>query len=120
MKQRFFNLAKRISKHSDHPQHQLGCIIVDKNKVITVGFNKVKTHPKSTARFAMLHAEISAVLGMASEELKGCTAYVYREDRQGNTAMSRPCPACYEALKIVGIKRICYTTNEGFKEELVA
>jgi tRNA(Arg) A34 adenosine deaminase TadA len=120
MKLKFVKLLRKLKNTSDHHQHKMACLIVNKNRVVSFGVNKVKTHPKSTARYSMLHAEIAALIGMAVEELNGCTAYIYREDRAGNTAMSRPCPACYEALKLVGIKKICYSTLSGFEEELIA
>jgi deoxycytidylate deaminase len=47
MKNRFFDVAKAASKHSDHPAHKLGAVIVKGNKIISVGFNKNKTHTKS-------------------------------------------------------------------------
>ncbi len=27
--------------------------------------------------------------------------------------MARPCPACYEALALAGVKKVVYTTNDG-------
>ena len=43
--------------------------------------------------------------------------YVYRETKSGKRAMARPCAACTKALKDLGIKKICYTTDDGFCEE---
>lgn len=117
MKQKFFDLARRLSKHSTHHQHRHGCVIVDKNRVISVGFNKDKTHTKSIHKWNFLHAEISALIGLEFEKTKGCTAYIYREDKSGNPAMSRPCEACFLALKLAGIKRIFYSIHNNFMEE---
>ena len=32
---------------------------------------------------------------------------------------SRPCPRCMQLIKSVGIRRIKYTTNDGFASELI-
>lgn len=116
MKLKFFNLAKKVSKKSIS-KHQLGCVIVDKNKVITTGFNDtIRTHPKTPDPYQTLHAEISAVLGVPKHKLKGCTAYVYRETKDGNPANSKPCETCEEVLRKMGIKRVYYTDSDGYKE----
>lgn len=119
MKKRFFELAKRLSFKSNHPQHKLGCVITRKNKVISFGFNEIKTHTKSNHKYKMLHAEISALIGLPFEELQGCTAYVYRQKKDGSTAIARPCEACRLALSLAGISTVCYTDEEGFKEEVL-
>ena len=111
MKIRFFELARRLSKHSDHYQHKLGCVIVRKNKILSVGFNKLSTHPKSPHAYHSLHAEISALIGLSYEDLRYCVAYVYRETKDGKTALARPCPSCERALKLAGIRGVYYTTN---------
>jgi deoxycytidylate deaminase len=43
--------------------------------------------------------------------------YVYRELRNGKMAMSRPCEACMAVIKKMGIKKIHYTTPDGFATE---
>lgn len=111
MKNKFFDLAKKLSKKSQHHSYKMGCVIVNKNKVVSLGINKIKTHTKSPHRFKMLHAEIDAVLGIDQEELKGCTAYVYRGTKDGKPAMSKPCPACQTILKEAGIKQVYYTVD---------
>ena len=37
--------------------------------------------------------------------------YIYREDFNGNLAISRPCVACEHAIRDYGIKHIHYTGN---------
>lgn len=118
MKNKFFLLARNISKHSDHPTHQLGAVITRGNKVISLGFNKNKTHTRSNHAWKRLHAEISAII-KSKEDLTGCTIYVYRETKLGNLGMARPCPSCLSAIQEAGIKRICYSTENGYREELI-
>lgn len=118
MKNKFFQLARSISKHSDHPAHQLGAVIVKGNKIISLGYNKNKTHTKSNHAWKRLHAEISAII-KCREDLTGTTIYVYRETKNGDLGMARPCSSCLSAIQEAGIKRICYSTDNGYKEELV-
>ena len=33
--------------------------------------------------------------------------------------MARPCPACMQAIKDMGIKHIAYTTDDGSANELI-
>jgi deoxycytidylate deaminase len=118
MKNKFFQLARNISKHSDHPAHQLGAFIVKGNRIISLGFNKNKTHTKSNHAWKRLHAEICAII-KTKEDLTGCTIYVYRETKLGNLGMARPCPTCLAAIQEVGIKKICYSTENGYKQEII-
>ena len=43
--------------------------------------------------------------------------YVYRETKGGRKALAKPCAACTKALRDLGIKKVCYTTNDGYCEE---
>ena len=116
MKKRFFDLAKSISVHSDHPQHKLGAVITRGNRIISLGYNKNKTHTKSNHNWKRLHAEISAII-KATEDLNNCSIYIYRQKKDGSLGMARPCVTCMLAIKESGIKKICYSTENGFVEE---
>lgn len=117
MKERFFELARRMSFKSPS-KVKLGCVIVQKNRVVGMGFNHMtKTHPKSPTYGNFLHAELDAIIGLSNSETRNSVAYVYRETQDGNMAKSRPCPVCYGCLKAAGIKKICYSTEKGYKYE---
>lgn len=117
MKQKFFDLASKLAKQSTHHQHFFGAVIVDKNKIVSVGTNKVQTHPKSKHSYNMLHAELSALFSAKWKDLKGCDIYVYRENLHGKSGMSRPCKVCEAALREAGIRKVYYTTETGVQEE---
>lgn len=114
MKRKYFDLAQKLSLKSTHPKHQLGCVIVKKNEVIGLGFNKFKTHPKSPHPYQMIHAELDAMLGISREVLSGADVYVYRETKDGSQALAKPCAYCEAALKEVGIKNVYYTIDWGY------
>lgn len=120
MKKKFFDLAKKLAIKSSHHAHKLGCVIVRNNKVVSVGWNQLKTHPKSTHPFKTLHAEMHAVLNQNMDDFKSAEAYIYRETKHGELALSRPCQYCEQALHHVGIKMIHYTTIDGFNTEIMS
>ena len=43
--------------------------------------------------------------------------YLYREYKDGGLAPSRCCPSCMAMLKSLGVKKIFYTTEDGYAEE---
>lgn len=116
MKQRFFEIAKKLSKSSTHPDHQLGAVITKGNEIISLGFNKLKTHPKSNNKYKTLHAELDAIIhAEKAEHLYGCSIYIYRETKYGRPANSKPCPYCQELLKRVFIQDVYYSDDGTFK-----
>lgn len=120
MKVKFFDVAKALSKKSTY-HHQMGAVVVKKNRVLGVGFNKPgKTHPRSNNKFKTIHAELDAILGLPLDELRGADIYVYREYRDGSLAMAKPCLHCQQLLVEVGIRTVYYTNNGEYTEENVA
>lgn len=119
MKQKFFELARKVSLNSSS-EPRLGCVIVQKNKIISVGFNNMKkTHPKSPHPFQTLHAEVHALIGCSYEDTKGAIVYLYREKKSGLLGLSKPCPSCELALRIAGIKKVYFTSDVGYQELLL-
>jgi deoxycytidylate deaminase len=119
MKPKFFELAKKLSKKSDYSQYHLGACVVKKNRVLGIGFNRNRTHPKANSLYHYLHAEIDSLLGLNFTQLKNATMYIYRETKLGAPALAKPCPSCRIAIENSGIKRIIYTTHLGYTEEVI-
>lgn len=119
MKLRYFEIAKRLAIKSDS-KFKLGCCIVRKNKIIGFGYNNMaKTHPKCKTFGNYLHAELHSLLGLSLAETKGSVAYIYRLRNDGKMGMSKPCPICKEALKVAGVKEICYTGYNEYLNEVI-
>lgn len=128
---KYFNVAKSVSKTSNFPRIHIGAIIVYKNEIISVGTNSRKTHPiqkiynenrnfddqESANHF--VHAEMSALIKVKHHELKNMVIYIYRENKNGDLAMCRPCPACMKYIKENNIKKIYYTTEYGYCREIL-
>lgn len=120
MTDKFMKLARNVSFHSNH-RVRVGAVIVTNGKPISIGFNKLKTHPiytkinhKRAKYIQSLHAEMSALLS-ARTDVSGATIYVYRERRDGSRGNAKPCPVCQLLLAEAGIKKIYFTTEEGIK-----
>ncbi len=120
MKKRFFDLAEKISIRSSHKQHFIGACIVKKNRIISLGYNQLKTHPKSPSKFKSLHAETHALLGIPLEQLRGASIYVFRKTRNNTLGNSKPCRDCESLLRAVGIKNVFYCLPSGYAQEVYA
>lgn len=136
--ERYFDLAKNASTFSDYNKVHIGCVIVYKKQVIGIGWNTKKTNPiqKYYNQFRTteddireydinshtnsLHAEMMAILN-ATRTFKGdlskCSIFVYRELKNGNLGIAKPCKACSQMLQDFGIKNIYYTTENGYVYE---
>jgi|SRR5579864_1608312 len=113
MNVKFFDLAKKIAKLSDHPKFKLGCVIVKKRKILGKGCNMIKTSPHSNHPFNMIHAELSAILNADKQsEIRNADFYIYRETKTGKLAQSFPCSYCLTLLENCGIKNL-YHTGDG-------
>lgn len=133
--QHMFDAAKQASLDADYTggsRVRMGCVIAYKGSILAKGCNSDKTHPMqehyNKYRFknngpqylpAKCHAELAAISKIKYLDIDFSEAhiYVYREFKDGKTAMARPCPACMRALRNIGIKKIHYTTNEGVAYE---
>ena len=128
----FLKKARTVSKLSDYKHHHIGCVLVWKGQIVSVGFNTNRTHPLQAEynRFRKLtgtnvihkaHAEILC-LNKAMKldiSMSECTLYIYRELKSGIFATAHPCPACYQMIKDCGVKRIVYTCSGYFESEIV-
>lgn len=132
-----FRLARECSLKSDYTgggRAHIGTVISYKGTVLAKGYNTDKTST-SQSRFnverfkdsgnrylpSKCHSEMSALqkVKYLDIDFSKVKVFVYREFRNGDLAMCRPCPACLRAIKEMGIKQIYYTTEDGYvKEEL--
>lgn len=115
--------AMKASLMSDHPQHKLGAVILQKNKVIAVGRNYIhKTHPithdHDVTKFKTQHAEVTCILQIKNKDiLDKATIVVFRQNKKGEFSIARPCVMCRSILKSFGVKKMIYTINNGWALE---
>ena len=63
-----------------------------------------------------MHAEHSCLSGIWPNKRKGLTVWVGRITKSGTWAESKPCKACEEMLRDAGVRKVVYSTPEGFLE----
>jgi len=113
-----FRLARSASKLSTHDQFKVGAAIMKKRRPVSVGANLVKTHPvfADGDRWYTIHAEMKALLA-AEMPIAWCDIFVYRATARDELAMARPCDECLKVLAEAGIRRVYYTTEDGYDME---
>lgn len=125
----YFNAAKAVSSLSDH-KYKMGCVIVNKHRIISSGFNSETKCHRIQAELDMneykmhssgkIHAETSALLSLRHIDLSKASIFIYRELKDGTKALARPCPCCQKLIRRAGIKHVYYTGNNSLiYEELI-
>lgn len=103
---RFLGLAAHISSWSKDPSSQVGAVITDGNRIISLGYNGFAAGVNDTAERLedracklnlTIHAEENAMI-FAKRDLSGCTVYVTHP----------PCPRCASKLVQEEVKRIVF------------
>lgn len=129
----YFNKAKNASELSDFGKIKIGCIAVYKKCILSVGYNSRKSSTiqmkydkfrklesiKGVSAPHSIHAEIMCInqIKYADIDFSKVKLYIYREDLNGNKAMCKPCSACSKFISDLGIKKIYYTTYNGYVYE---
>lgn len=129
-REKFWNLAEKVAIAAEPVSRQrLAAILVYKNEVLAIGYNKRKSHPFQR-QFAKheeaiyLHAEIDCIknaLRLYDEEMiSKATMYVLRVKRPDDDhkafvrGLAKPCCGCERAIAAFDIKKVYYTTDEGY------
>jgi deoxycytidylate deaminase len=100
--------------------------IVHRNDIISVGVNRMKTHPFQ-AKYGRnsdsiyLHAEIAAIrhalVALNVDFLERCHLYVVRikQEQSGNfiASMSKPCDGCLRCAIDFGLKSVIFSSNSN-------
>ena len=135
MNERFFKFAREASKKSDYTGSSsspaIGAVAVRNKSIVAEAWNTNRTSPLQ-ARYnvyryrndttpAKSHCEVSLIQRLRWKagdiDWSKIDIYIYRELKNGKLANSRPCPSCMKLLRDQGLKRIFYTTENGFVEE---
>ncbi len=128
----YFEAAKAVSKLSDFPRIKIGAVAVYGHRVISSGCNSLKTDTLQKKyniyRFTeeakhSQHAELACLkplIGRKDIDFKNIELYVYREYKNGDLAMCRPCPSCLALIRSLGIRYIYYVGDNSYiNEELI-
>lgn len=115
---KWLGIAGDLALLSDREKKsRTGCIILQKNRVFSHGWNTFKTHPfqsRWNTHTNKLHAEMVAILHAQrcqDFEPDRATIVITRMSRSG-PACSYPCIYCFACLSHIGIRTIlCYDYN---------
>ena len=128
---RYFETARALSLLSPFRRARVGCVFVKHGRVIASGVNSTKTHPlqkkynihrfTEDATSHSLHAEMAAYINASrvTNDFSNVVVYVYRETKDGQIAMARPCASCMHLLYDIGVKTIKYSTDYGYATEKI-
>lgn len=132
---RFFDYARRVAEGATYDGFKMGCVIAYRGHVIGAGANSDKTCPQQkyyNRRYRSfrrgtkpirdsLHAEMSALRSVPwqvahSIDWGKARVYVYRisPGKSSGHGMARPCQGCIHALRDIGVRKVLYTTDDGY------
>jgi dCMP deaminase len=100
---RFLDLAKLVARWSKDPTTQVGSVIVDGNRVVSLGYNgypagvndTAETDDRAVKLMKTIHAEENAIL-FARRDLTGCAI----------VTTHHPCSNCAAKIIQTGIKEV--------------
>ena len=110
--QRFFQMAELVGSWSKDPSTQVGAVITQGNRVVSVGFNgyprgvgdSADMDDREIKLLKTIHAEENAIL-FAKRDLTGCEIFVTHF----------PCPNCAAKIIQTGISTVhCQAQSEEF------
>ena len=128
----YFKAARAVAELGDFPRVQIGCCAVYRHKIISSGYNSSKTNPTqkrlNAYRFsadtpATIHAEVACLLPLMNRKdinFNEVSLYIYREYKNGEVAMARPCASCMALIRSLGIRTLYYTGDKSYiNEEII-
>ena len=117
---RIYFRAKEKALNNGRVYH-LAAILRRKGRVVRIGINTNKTHPRFTRTYpdgtvaSHMHAEMNVL--RFSEP--GDTLEVLRVKKSDKSyAMAKPCSHCMKFIKAAGIASVRFTNEQGEWEEL--
>lgn len=126
-----FGILDRVAESIDKVgQARVAAAVVLKNDIVSIGFNRRKSHPmqkkySSHEDAIFMHAEIDAIRGalrnVSVEDLSRSTLYVSRlkfansesnlSKERMHRGLAKPCSGCTSAIAAFDIKHVCFSTE---------
>ena len=110
---KYINAALPIAVDNTRKKKHVS-LIVRKGDIVSVGINKIKTHPlakKYGYRYNEMHSELDALLKYKGSKDK-LVLVNFRFNRFGDMRMSKPCCLCMPWCTAV-FDKIVYSTVDG-------
>lgn len=135
--QYYVDIASDLYKRSTCLRRKFGALIVNKDEIISTGYNGAprKTvssldhgwcwreehnipHGKNYEMCRSVHAEMNAIISASRRDMIGGTLYVAGENGDGTYCEAFPCVVCVRLIINAGIERLVYRGTDGsLKEE---
>lgn len=93
---------------------RLGAVVFNRHRILGAGYNRVFSRGSYDSQGNC--AELLAIKKTPSKYLNGAEILVCRVNNSGSLGMARPCNRCRKLIAKSGIKRIIYSTPDGWKE----
>lgn len=113
------NLARKHFKKLPSKKKKVVACFMDGGTIIMAS-NQKKTNPHAARlnyRNCHMHAEFSVLRQV--RDAKNGTLYVYRENQGGVISLARPCNECMVYIREKGVRKIVYSTNQGWAKERI-
>ena len=119
-----------INKHNADLRCRHFSFIIDRNRIISIGLNSLKTHPlnlkyryvnkmkENISNIVGTHSELSAVLKLGQEDCSKLTLVNTRINRNNMLDFSAPCSGCSDMINQLNFKNTYYTNSQGKFEKL--
>lgn len=134
VKKDILDTLAKVAAANDGSNIRFAAAIVRGNKIVSVGFNHMKSHPLQ-AKYCknehaiFLHAEIAAIKNalkeLSVEDLSKTDLYITRVKKPKSFSkkfvwgLARPCCGCQRAIEEFGIRGVVYTTDEDGTYEVM-
>ena len=125
MNSKILQRCKKIARDTFEKKYRCNhvALIFKGNKILAIGRNSQKTHPKikdyGYQDFCRLHAELSACIKFGKEDCSKYSMAVLRIDRNGHFNQSCPCESCKGVIRQLGFKKVYFTNEFGDWEEML-
>lgn len=119
-----------INKHNADLRCRHFSFILDRNKIISIGLNSSKTHPKNLkynyvnkmnqniSDIVGTHSELSAVIKLGEEDCSSLTLVNTRINRNDELDFSAPCSGCLDMIKQLNFKNVYFSNVQGKFDKL--
>lgn len=109
--------ALKAARYSEFHSHKVGAAVFEGSKLISMGYNLRKSHPKNASQWSR-HAEFNSLIRFLNANLSNAILYVARLTRTGKVSCAKPCKTCQEFISKFRIKHVFYTNHQGILEKL--
>lgn len=123
--QKLFELAKHVTPVANA---KIISAVVFRGRIYGIGQNSYKTHPiakkfHDNPQKQCLHAEmdacIKALYNLSEDDIKKATIYVLRSKKNFTPGLAKPCKACENFIKSLGIIKVAYSLNHHIQLDLI-